>query len=390
MEKKWMMVGIIVLLIAVAGTTFYTFSQQQPVGLLSADEISKSNLLTDTTAILYFSTTADQDMNRDGLSFAVFVDSEGKTKLWQMDGLELGTVLSTEDAIFLEDRGHVFIADGNGTTTFSMPTEEHTGEVTEFNKKDGLFYSVYNSGFTEDGGYASNIRFGNENGFETVHIPHYLHMSGKADGNLLMVIEEDNGISLQKMPFHKDIQLEEIVSLGPIGERIGMAPILKEGDYYYLVIADTQKLTSEVYRIHEKTKKIETFPFFTYIDIEDYIVRIPYNLRNAATVHEGVLYYVDGTGEVHSFDSKTGEVSLAFTLEGASKGQMKMSEQTYFQDGKLQFFRYHQSSATHAIDTYDLQTGKLLTRLPIKGLSTMFDYVHQKKKRLSPYDFVVR
>src|SRR5690606_29286839 len=121
----------------------------------------------------------------------------------------------------------------------------------------------------------SNIRFGNENGFETVHIPHYLHMSGKADGNLLMVIEEDNGISLQKMPFHKDIQLEEIVSLGPIGERIGMAPILKEGDYYYLVIADTEKLTSEVYRIHEKTKKIETFPFFTYKDIEDYIVRIP-------------------------------------------------------------------------------------------------------------------
>ena len=113
-----------------------------------------------------------------------------------------------------------------------MATEEHTGEVTDFNEKDGLFYSVYNSGFTEDGGYASNIRFGNEDGFETVHIPHYLQMSGMADGNLLMLTGDNDRISLQKMPFQEDVQLEEIVSLGPLGERIGMASILKEGDYY--------------------------------------------------------------------------------------------------------------------------------------------------------------
>ena len=65
----------------------------------------------------------------------------------------------------------------------------------------------------------------------------------------------------KRCPFQKDVQLEEIVSLGPLGERIGMASILKEGDYYYLVMADTEKLTSDVYRIHEETKEIETFPF---------------------------------------------------------------------------------------------------------------------------------
>ena len=387
MDKKWLVIGIMALFIAVAGTTYYTFSRQQSADFLSKDD---PILLTDVAAILYFSTTADQDMNRDGLSFAVFVDSDGNTKLWEMDGLELGTVFVSEDSIFLEDRGHVYVVHSDGTKTFAMPTEEHTGEVTDYNEDDGRFYSVYNSGFTEDGGYASNIRFGNENGFETIHIPHYMQMSGKADGNLLMVIEDDDGLSLQKMPLQKDGKLQKIVSLGPIGERIGMASILKENDYYYLVIADTEKMTCDVYRIHEKTKEIETFPLFNYKDIEDYIVRIPYNLRNAAAVYDGNLYYVDGIGDVHAFDSKTGEVRLAFTLEGASQGQMKMSEQTYFQDGKLHFFRYHQSSATHAIDTYDLRTGKLLNELSLKGLDNMFDYVQQKKKRVSPYDFIVR
>ncbi|MCG7346476.1 hypothetical protein MHZ92_20435 [Sporosarcina sp. ACRSL] len=390
MHKKWLIIGILALFIAVAATTYYVSSRQQSGSFLSESTLSNPDLLTNTEAILYFSTTADQDMNRDGLSFAVFVDSEGKTKLFEMDGLELGTVYATEDTFFMEDRGHVYLATSDGTETFSMPTEEHTGEVTDYNEDEGLFYSVYNSGFTEDGGYMSNIRFGNEEGFETVNIPYYLQMSGLADGDLLMLTGEPENVSLQKMPLQKVVEIEEIVSLGPIGERIGMASILKEGDYYYLVMADTEKLTSDVYRIHEKTKEIETFPLFRYKDIDDYIVRIPYNLRNAATVQEGVLYYVDGIGEVHAFNSETGEAGVAFSLEGASQGQMKMSEQTYFQDGKLHLFRYHQSSGTHAIDTYDLRTGKLLNELPVEGLNDMFNYVQQKNKRVSPYDFVVR
>lgn len=390
MEKKLMIAGITAMLIAVLTTAYYAYSRQHSMEFLSETDLSNADLLTDTAAILYFSTTANQDMNRDGLSFAVFVDQDGNSKLWKMQGLELGTIFATKDSFFLADRGHVYLADSNGTKTFTMPTEEHTGELTAFNDKDGLFYSVYNSGFTGDGGYASNIRYGNEHGFDTIHIPHYLQMSGKADGNLLMVIGDDDRISLQKMPLQKDVQLEEIVSLGPIGERIGLSSILKEGDYYYLVMADTEKLTSDVYRINEKTKNIETFPLTTYKDIKEYIIRLPYNLRNAAAVHDGILYYVDGMGEVHAFNLNTGEVSLAFTLEGASRGQMKMSEQTYFRDGKLHFFRYHDSSGTHSIDTYDIKTGKLLSELPIHGLDDMYRYAQKKKKRLSPYDFIVR
>ncbi|MCM3709038.1 hypothetical protein [Sporosarcina luteola] len=390
MKKKLIIAGITALLVIAFATAYYAFSRHHSIEFLSGTDLSDPDLLRDTAAILYFSTTANQDTDRDGLSFAVFVDQDGNSKLWKMEGLELGTVFATKDSFFLADRSHVYLADSNGTKTFTMLPEEHTGELTDFNEKDNLFYSIYNSGFTDEGGYASNIRYGNEHGFDTIQIPHYLQMSGKADGKLLMVIGDDDHISLQKMPLQQNVQLEEIVSLGPIGERVGLASILKEGDYYYLIMADTEKLTSEVYRIHEKTKEIVTFPLTTYKDINEYIIRLPYNLRNAATIHDGMLYYADGIGDVHALTPETGEIHIAFSLQGASQGQMKMSEQTYFRDGKLYFFRYHESSDTHSIDTYDVTTGNLLSELPIKGLDDMYYYAQTKHKRLSPYDFIVR
>ncbi|MCM3744002.1 hypothetical protein M3193_07575 [Sporosarcina luteola] len=390
MKKKLLFAGITVLFVVVMTTAYYAFSRQHSIEFLSGSDLSSPDLLKDTAAILYFSTTANQDMNRDGLSFTVFVDQAGNTKMLKMKGLELGTIFATKESFFLADRGHIYLADSDGTKTFAMLPEEHTGELMAYSEKDNLFYAIYNSGFMEDGGYRANIRFGNANGFNTNHIPHYLQMSGKADGNLLMVIGVDDGISLQKMPLQKDVQPEEIVSLGPIGERIGLASILKEGDYYYLLMADTEKLTSDVYRIHEKTKEIVTFPLTTYKDIKEYIIRLPYNLRNAATIHDGTLYYVDGIGDVYTLTPETGEVHIAFSLQGASQGQMKMSEQIYFRDGKLHFFRYHESSDTHSIDTYDITTGKLLSELPIKGLDEMYHYAQLKHKRLSSYDLIVR
>ena len=89
MEKKWLMIGIIALFIAVAATTYYVSSRQHSVDFLSEDELSNPELLTDTASILYFSTTADQDMNRDGLSFAVFVDQKEKRNCGKWTALNL-------------------------------------------------------------------------------------------------------------------------------------------------------------------------------------------------------------------------------------------------------------------------------------------------------------
>ena len=112
MEKKWMIVGIIALFIAVVATSYYVSSRQHSVDFLSEADLSNPDLLTDTAAILYFSTTADQDMNRDGLSFAVFVDigreneamGNGRSRAWDC-------LMPQRILFFLEDRGHVYLAD---------------------------------------------------------------------------------------------------------------------------------------------------------------------------------------------------------------------------------------------------------------------------------------
>ena len=46
MEKKWLMIGIIALFIAVAATTYYVSSRQHSVDFLSEDDLSNPELLT--------------------------------------------------------------------------------------------------------------------------------------------------------------------------------------------------------------------------------------------------------------------------------------------------------------------------------------------------------
>lgn len=383
MKKRWFISGILVLVL-VTVSSVYVFSNKNE-NLLTTEQLP--SVITNSVAALYFSTTADQDMNRDGLSFAVFINKEGQTDVFEMDGLELGTIHGNDESFFLEDRSHVHVVDAKGTKTFVIEGEEHTGEVTGF--RNGMYYSVYNSGFNGEGGYSSNIRVGNKDGFKTIKIPYYLHMSGITEDELMMVAGEEDNISLFTMPLQDSVQIEEVVPLGKVGDRLGLSPIVKADGAYFMLISDTQKLTSELYRIDGQSKTVEMFPFLTYKDAEDYRIRVPYNLRNAAAVIDDTFYYVDGVGEVHSIHVETGETGLAFSLEGASTGSLKMSEQTYFQDGKLHFFRYDKATIEHTIDTYDVQTGKKVSTLPVHGLADMFDYTNKKNKRISPYDFIV-
>lgn len=385
MDRKWMVIiAALALLMAIGVTSFYVLSKKSDA--VSADELPE--IMSGSIASLYFSTTADQDMNRDGLSFVAFIDKKGNTKLWEMDGLELGTIHEAEDMFFMEDRSHVYVVTPKETRQFKAEAEEHTGEVTGY--KDGKFYSVYNSGFTEGDAYASNLRIGDSSGFETAAIPHYMYMSGISADEIAFIAGDEETMALYKTPLQKDIQVEEIAALGEIGDRLGLSPILKEDGHYYMLISDTQKLTGDLYRIDAATKRIDIFPFLTYKDADDYRVRIPYNLRNAAAMENGIFYYVDGAGDVHGFDFTKEQPLTVMSLEGASTGSMKMNEQTYFKDGNLHFFHFDKAAAAYSIDTYDLQSGERINELPVNGLDEMFDHVNSKKKRVSSYDFLVQ
>lgn len=385
MDRKWIfIITVLVLFIAIGATKIYVSGNK--ADSVSSDELPA--IMSNSIASLYFSTTADQDMNRDGMSFVVFIDAKGDTRLWEMNGLELGTIHEADNTFFMEDRNHVYIVERDAIKEFKADIEEHTGEITGY--KDGKFYSVYNSGFADDGTYASNLRIGDSSGFQTAKIPHYMYMSGIGEDEISFVAGDEETMSLFSTPLQKDVEVNEIVTLGEIGDRLGLSPILHENGYYYMLISDTQKLTGDLYRINEETKKIDVFPFLTYKDLDNYRVRVPYNLRNAATIDNGIFHYVDGAGDVHRFDFTKEQPLPMFSLEGASTGSLKMNEQTYFKDGNLYFFRYNKPTNAFAIDTYDLQSGKRIAELPVNGLDEMFEHSNSKKKNVSSYDFLVR
>ena len=356
MKKKWI-VSCFALVVVGCIVVYFLYPENEPKSFLTKEELEDPALLESTKAILYFSTTADQDLQNDGMSYAVFIDKKGQAKLWKMAGLELGTVFATHDQLFLEEKSKVHIVGEDGVKTIDMPIAEHTGEVTGFNESDGQFYSVYNSGFTGDGGYHSNVRIGNAEGFETIHIPHYLHSSGMTDTDLFMLT--DNGdmleMTLHKMPLQEKVEIEDIATLNFEEERIPLSSILYSGGDYYIVMSNVETKAVDVYRINEQTNKIDMFNLYKYKSDEDLQVKIPYNLRKSAELVNGIIYYVDGVGDVYSFDTVNEQTEKAFTLNGASIGSMKMSEQLYFEGDQLHFYRYHESTKSHAIDTYDLK-----------------------------------
>ncbi len=393
MKKKWL-IGVIsfVLFLIICTLIYFFYFKVDARYFITKKDFTDSSLVQSTKAIVYFSTTADQDLGNTGLSYAVLIDSKGNAKSLKMNGLELGTVFKGQDTIFLEEKNKVHLIDKKGIHTVTMPTSEHTGEVTTFNKTDGRFYSVYNSGFTKDGSrYQSNIRIGNNKGFETIQVPYYLHSSGITDSELLMltVDEETFEATLRKMPLQNEVDIKDVASLGSLETNSVLSSILYADGYYYIVMFNSEKMKSEIHRVNEKTKELDIFPLFSYNNAEAFRVRIPYNLRNAAAIVDDKLLFVDGIGEVLSFNIKTEETSVLMELEGASKGQGKMYEQMYIQNDNLYFFRYDEKEDSYTIDTYNLRTGKLETKLPILGLNEIFKRAQVKSKRLASYDLIV-
>lgn len=82
--------------------------------------------LKDKHAVLYLSSTADQDMDGKGISYAVFINKNGEASGYKMNGLELGGIgvseikkfksktpsllyISTKRIAFSEEYGYKFI-----------------------------------------------------------------------------------------------------------------------------------------------------------------------------------------------------------------------------------------------------------------------------------------
>lgn len=390
--KKMMYIGgFAVVAILLISLLFYRLNTKEDLLLLTADSINQ-DVIDNTKAIIYFSTTADQDFDNRGVSYAVFVQKDHTIKAFPMNGLELGSIALGDAQILLEDKNSIHIVDDE-MKQFQMDAAQYTGERTGYLPKQDVFFSIYNTGFNADG-YQSDIRYGNFDKIEIGSIPHYIVASGVYDSSISILTQdfEKNLFTLQEVVIGEDVEIKEITSLQNTSPENmqALAPILADEAYYYFILSTIENDTSEtvgIYRIEKATLKQDYFEFIQY-ENTDLTATIPYNYKNSATIHEGKLYFINGLGQVYSFDLQTNEVIEQFEINNASKSKVRNNEETYFFEDHLYVLRYQQGTRSdYSLETYSLQQGKRIEVFDVLGLDKVLNY--NDNKRVYSYDLKV-
>lgn len=360
--------------------------------LLSLKEISGKDILENTKAIIYLSTTADQDIDNKGLSYGVFVQEDHSVQAFPMNGLELGSIAVGNDQILLEDKNNISIL-GDQPKNFEMEKPQYTGERTGYLSNPDLFFSIYNSGFVENG-YSSEVRYGDSKGFQVDTIPYYIAASGTTDNSVEILTQdlEENQLHLKEVKFDNELNVKDITAVQTESKENMqvLAPILSDESYYYMVLSTITSDTSEtvsLHRIHKESLKQDTFEFINYKDT-DLTATIPYNYKNSAAIHNDKLFYINGLGDVYSFHLPSTTVKKEFSLENAEHSAERHNEETYFKSGELYVLRYSTNKKDpYYLETYSLEKGKLTDSMTIEGLDTIV--TSSKNKKVYSYDLKV-
>ncbi|MEE6452194.1 hypothetical protein RAH41_16600 [Gottfriedia acidiceleris] len=364
--------------------------------ILKEETIRNKNFLDDKQAVLYYSTTADQDMDDRGISIAIFVDDDGVARGYKMKGLELGSVGLGETGLLLEDKDTLRLI-GNKYKEVKMKYQ-HTGERTGYLKSLNLYFTIFNSGFVKNG-YASNILYGNDKGFEKGNIPHYILTSGLDKNEILIMTEDNETFNLRKVSFEDNkLKIKDLTQLKKRSGYNSYGPssqIISDENYYYMVLGESNegnlKDSNEVLmRINKKTLKQDIITIVSYKNktINQLSATIPYSLNHSIYLYGKQLFFANGLGDVYTVDTSSNKVSKKFTIENPRKGPYRYGEKTYFKNDSMFVVRYDsKKKVKYYFEQYSLETGKKTKVVQMKGVEEILSSI--KGKSVHSYDFKI-
>lgn len=337
-----------------------------------ADTIEK------TKAVIYLSTTADKDYSNNGISYNVFVQDDHTTKILEMGGLERGGIALGESEILLEDKDSLSVV-GEEIKEFETTTPQFTGERAGYLTNQQIFFSIYNSGFRGED-YFSDVRYGDSSGFKEGTIPHYIVSTGLEKDSVPILTQDLDAdeLNLKELSINDEIMIKDIVRLNlSTTENIQTpAPILADENNYYIILSVLNDETSKslsIYRVNKKTLHQDVFEFIDYNNVELAAIK-PYNTNNSAAIYKSKLYYVDGIGDVYSFDLNELKVLKEFSLKNIAASSTRYNEETYFKDENLYVLRYDEKKKEHYyLETYSLKNGDLVDSFDILGLHELLE-----------------
>jgi hypothetical protein len=392
MKKVILAFALIILIGALVYNLFWGQSIDASYSLKEED-IQNRNFLEDKKAVMYFSTTANQDMDDKGISLTVFLNDRGEADAYKMKGLELGSLSVHSRELMLTDKNSLRLI-GKNYKEFYMKKPQYTGERAGYLKNKNLHVSIFNTGVNKNGGYDSNVWFGNKSGFQTANIPHYILASGITDNEVLILTQdtEQNLYQLRNVMFtENDVNVRDLVTLEnkTNSEFSVRSPILSDADYYYFILSEFVNDTSEntiLFRVHKKTLKQEKIQLAFYSNKKYPTAAIPYNVKNSAHLNNQVLYYINGLGEIITFDTQTKKVKISFTLKNASQDGVRHNEEIFFNREHVYVVRFDENTKEkYFIENYSLITGDRIETIKINGLNEILKSV--KGKSIYSYDF---
>ncbi|MFD3449509.1 hypothetical protein ACFDTO_33560 [Microbacteriaceae bacterium 4G12] len=393
--KKGLLIILGISVIAIG--IYFFFFRNVNVNVISEEEIGQKDFLQDKQAVVYLSSTADQDMDGKGISYAIFIDKNGKASGYKMDGLELGGigVSDNKKELLLESKDKLMIV-GENFTNFKTKYQ-HTGEYRTYLKKENLFVNIYNSGVNQKTGqYDSNVVYGNVKGIQMGNIPHYLMSSG-TDGEAVVVMTEDldenkREHSLQRLTFQDGKMTAQDV--GKINFNTNMeyssySSILSDTKYYYHIVNENDGTVGEkVYllRMDKTTLTPELIPIFSS---QDPVGGIPFTIKNAAHLYNNDLYFINGFGEVFVFHTETSSMTKKFKIDYHVTDGVRYNEQIFFKDDQLYVLRYDEDRKNkYYIENYSLKDGKKVKETEVTGMDKIIKSVRGGKS-VHAYDFKV-
>ncbi|WP_088012397.1 hypothetical protein [Gottfriedia acidiceleris] len=395
MKFKMILTSLIVALILGGGYGFYVYAWDQgEKTAVNEDELTNANFLKDKRAVIYFSTTADQDSNGGGMSYAMFVDEKGQANSIKMEGLELGNISKSSNQVFLEDKNRIQLI-GEKYKDFHIKKSQYTGERSGYLHGKDLFFSIYNTGFNKNGGYDSDVRYGNANGFKTGTIPNYIVSSG-IEGDNVYVLANDQSkpkeFELKEVILENEFGVKDLAKIETPSEVAAESEVLADQNYFYVIMGATKDDHNKddlLIRINKQTKKQDLFPLVHYTGVNDVIETIVFNVRQSAYIFKDELYFVDGLGDVYTFNTKTEQIQKKFSLIDADKTRVGYNEQVYFQDEHVYYFRFNPKSEKYTIDVYNLQTGKQVAQQEITGIKEIMNQAQKRGKSIYSYGFMM-
>lgn len=384
---------IILCLGLIAILIYFFFFRNVNINSISQKEIQQTDFLKDKQAVVYLSSTADQDMDGQGISYAIFIDKKGRASGYKMNGLELGgiSVSGNKKEILLESKNKLRII-GENFKEFEMKYQ-HTGEQRAYLDKENLFVNIYNSGVNVDtGGYNSNVVYLNQQGIHTGNIPHYLMSSGMVEDAALVITADldEKQYSLKKITFNNlKMEIEDVssIELNKNKEYSSYSSVLSDSKYYYNVLVENDGANNDkiyLLRIDKTTLKQELILLSPKADPT---ASIPFTKNNSTHLYNNELYFINGLGEVTTFHTQTNLIKTKFKIDYHVADGVRYNEQTYFKDDQLYVLRYDENKKNkYYLEIYSLKSGKKMKEIEVTGMNEIINSVRGGKK-IYAYDF---